>query len=377
MPIVVQPYRKEHETAVQDFNRRLQAAGDPDLVFYKTSAPQWLPRVDNHPLYNEYFVAVDDGIVRGAYALKHERVFVSGKGEIDVACYHHPLSEGIVNRSYAMVGALMVRDALQRQPFLYALGMGGYDRPLPKMLKALGWSLALVPFFFKVVNPSRFLREMHALRKSPLRRLVMNAGAVTGAGWLAFRVAQSALQAKARRSFDVNTPVTKVERVSEFSNWIDPLWLGAQAQYRLAADRDSATLRRLYSSGDQHFTRLRVSRNGIDIGWTVVGERRRDLKYGSMKVASIVDCWATPENAPAVAYAATSELETQKVDLIVSNQSRAAWGHALGACGFFTGPSNFIFAASKQYAEILQPFEENSSAFHITRADGDGLPRNF
>jgi hypothetical protein len=377
MPIVVQPYREEHESAVQDFNRRLQAAGDPDLVFYKTSAPQWLPRLDDHRLYNEYFVAVDNGTVRGAYALKHERVFVPGKGEIDVACYHHPLSEGIVNRSYALVGALMVRDALQRQPLLYALGMGGHDRPLPKMLKALGWSLALVPFFFKVVHPSRFLREMHALRTSSLRRLLMDVGASTGLGWLALRAAQTAVQAKSRRSASAGTAGTKVEGVPEFSNWVDPLWLEAREHYHLSANRDSATLRRLYTSSDQHFTRLRVSRTGIDVGWAVVGERRKDSKYGSMKVGSIVDCWAAPETAHVVTQAATRALENQNVDLIVSNQSHVAWGNALEARGFFKGPSNFIFAASKQYAQILQPFAEGSTAFHITRADGDGLPRNF
>ena len=169
---------------------------DPNLVFYKTSAPHWLPKLGDHPLYNEYFVAVDAGIVHGAYALKQERVFVPGQGEIAVACYHHPLSEGIVNRTYAAVGTLMVRDALQRQPLLYVLGMGGFDRPLPKMLKALGSSLALLPFFFKVAHPSRFLKEMKALRTSALRRLLMDVGAATGLGWLALRGAQKAKRAR-------------------------------------------------------------------------------------------------------------------------------------------------------------------------------------
>jgi hypothetical protein len=372
MAIVTQPYRPEHEPAVAEFNRRLQATADPDLVFYKTSAPQWLPKLGDHPLYSEYFVAVDAGIVRGAYALKHERVFVPGKGDIAVAYYHHPLSEGIVDRTYAAVGGLMLRDALLRQPMLYALGMGGYDRPLPKMLKALGWSLALLPFFFKIAHPSRFLKEMQALRTSPLRRILMDVGAATGLGWLAFRAAQTAKRTTWPRSAGVN-----VDRVSEFSDWADPLWLRAREQYRMAAVRDSVTLRRLYPAADRHFTRLRIRRNESDIGWTVVGERRKDPKHGSMNVGSILDCWASPENALAVAQAATRELEAQNVDLIVSNQSHIAWGHALERCGFFKGPSNFIFAASKKYAETLSPFAENSGAFHITRADGDGLPRNF
>jgi hypothetical protein len=372
MPIVIQPYREEHEPAVQEFNRRLQAAGDTDLVFYKTSAPQWLPKVETHPVYNEYFVAVDSGAVRGAYALKHERVFVPGKSSVRVACYHHPLSEGIVNRSYASIGGLMVRDALSRQPQLYALGMGGYDRPLPRMLKALGWSLVSLPFFFKVVHPSRFLREMHALRTSALRRAVMNAAAVTGLGWLAISAAQRALRARAARM-----PQIVSERVDEFSSWADALWLQAREQYQMTAARDSDTLRRLYARTDEPFIRLRIRRDATDIGWAVVGKRRKDARYGSLRVGSIVDCWASPGNALAVAQAAAKELETQDVDLIVSNQSHTVWAQALEFCGFFNGPSNFIFAASKKYAEILQPFGENSRGFHITRADGDGLPRNF
>jgi hypothetical protein len=380
MAIVIQPYRPEHEPAVADFNRRLQVTSDPSLVFYKTSVPQWLPRLGDHPLYNEYFVAVDAGIVRGAYALKHERVFVPGKGDIGVACYHHPLSEGIVNRGYAAVGASLLRDALVRQPLLYALGMGGYDRPLAKMLKAVGFSLAAVPFFFKVLHPSRFLREMQALRTSPLRRILMDTSAATGVGWLALHAAQNAKRARSLLSSNEKADAktdTNVDRIPEFASWADSLWLRARPQYRMTAIRDSTILQRLYPAADGHFSRLRIRRNEIDIGWAVVGERRKDSKYGSLTVGSIVDGWASPENALAVMQAATRELEAQNVDLIVSNQSDKAWGRALESCGFFKGPSNFIFAASKKYAELLHPFAENSSAFHITRADGDGLPRNF
>jgi hypothetical protein len=213
---------------------------------------------------------------------------------------------------------------------------------------------------------------MQALRTSPLRRILMDIGAATGLGWLALRGAQNAKRARWPRSAGVN-----VSRVPEFSEWADPLWLQAREQYRMAAVRDSATLRRLYPAADRHFTRLRIRRNQIDIGWAVVGEKRKDPKYGSMTVGSIVDAWASPADAIAVIKAATRELEAQNVDLIVSNQSHLAWGHALGRSGFFQGPSNFIFAASKKYAEALHPFAENCRAFHITRADGDGLPRNF
>src|SRR5258708_36031311 len=100
-----------------------------------------------------------------------------------IGYYHHALSEGIVNKSHAMVGTLLLRDAMQRAPLLYCVGMGGYDRPLPQMLVRLGWTHCLVPFFFFVVNPSRFLRNMQTLRSSPSRKLLMDLAAYSGAGW--------------------------------------------------------------------------------------------------------------------------------------------------------------------------------------------------
>jgi len=62
------------------------------------------------------------------------------------------------------------------------------------------------------------------------------------------------------------------------------------------------------SASDAHFTRLRVHRSGHDIGWAVVGERRKDGKYGAMRVGSIVDCWALPEDALPVVQAASAAL---------------------------------------------------------------------
>ena len=152
MAIVIQPYRPEHEPAVAEFNRRLRQAGaDENMVFYRWAEPRWLPRTAESRIYNEFFVAVDGGTVRGGYALKTQEFFFPD-GEIrSLGYYHHPLSEGIVNKAHAIVGTLLLRDAMQRAPLLYCLGMGGYDRPLPQMLVRLGWAHCLVPFFFRVV----------------------------------------------------------------------------------------------------------------------------------------------------------------------------------------------------------------------------------
>ena len=372
MPISIQPYLREHEPAVAEFNRRLQAlTHDPDLVFSQSAVPRWLPPQPGSPVWNEFFVAVDGPAVRGAYGLKQEQMFVRGKGTFNVACYHHSLAEGIVDRSYASVGALLVRDALARQPLLYVLGMGGFDRPIAKMLKALGFNLTLLPFYFRVVHPTKFLLEMQALRRHRWRAFLMNLAAITGTGWLGIQAAQ----AFARRKQGATDFVA--EKVSEFSPWADDLWNVAKDSVSMAAIRDARTLSLLYPAHDQFLTRIRVKRGGRIIGWAVVGERRKDSKFGAMRVGSVVDCWAPPEDAGAVVRAAAEAIEKRGVDLIVSNQAHHRWCRSFEKSGFLKGPSTFVLALSRKLTELLEPFQQNRPSIHVTRADGDGLPKNF
>ena len=131
MAIVIQPYRPEHEPAVAEFNQRLRQAGqDENMVFYRYAEPRWLPRFADSRIYNEFFVALDGGIVRGGYALKTQDFFFPDGQIRSIGYYHHPLSEGIVNKAHAIVGTLLLRDAMQRAPLLYCLGMGGYAESL-------------------------------------------------------------------------------------------------------------------------------------------------------------------------------------------------------------------------------------------------------
>lgn len=371
MAVVIQPYEEHHESAVKAFNQRLRSAmGDPNLVFSERSHPVWLPKMEGSPLYNQYFVALEGETVHGAYALKYERFFIAGHGECTVACYHHALSEGIVNRSYSRVGSLLLRDAVWREPMLYALGMGGYDRPLPQMLKALGWTMHLVPFYFLIVKPYRFFREMAVLRNSFWKRCFMDLMAFSAVGWVAVKGAQ-----KVRRLQLDSIGRLEITEMDVFSDWAEALWLTAKNTYAVASVRDRDTLHRLYPPNYRYLTVLRVSVQGEPIGWAAVGERRRDAKYGGLRVGSIVDCWARPENAIFVVGAAARVLEQQSMDLIVSNQSHHGWASALEACGFFKAESNFVFAASRKFATLLQG--SRFSDFHLTRANGDGLPNNF
>jgi hypothetical protein len=133
----------------------------------------------------------------------------------------------------------------------------------------------------------------------------------------------------------------------------------------------------LYPPSETHLTRIEVRRDGKLTGWAVVGERRKDSKYGTMRVGSVVDCLSLPGEFLPVVQAATEVLTSQDFDLILTNQSHGNWCQAFKAAGYLTGPSNFLFAASKKLAELLTPFDQVRLRMHFTRADGDGLPKNF
>jgi hypothetical protein len=376
MAIVIQPYRPEHEHAVDEFNQRLRQSGaDENMVFYRWAEPRWLPRAAESCVFNEYFVAVDGGVVRGGYALKTQD-FLFPDGQVRaIGYYHHPLSEGIANKAHAIVGTLLLRDAMQRAPLLYCLGMGGYENPLPQMLVRLGWTHCLVPFFFRVINASAFLKNIQTLRSSPARRFLMDAAALTGAGTSALKLFQAYRSLHAPRSGAF--AAIEVGSFDADAKSMQSLWQEAKQDCSFAALRDAEALQTLYPPTQTKLTRLVVKRAGSAIGWAVVGERRKDAKYGDLRVGSVVDCLAPAADMFSVVKAATKALEHQGFNLILSNQSHHSWGAAFAAAGYLQGPSNFIFAASKQLAELLIPFDEVRPRMHLTRADGDGLPANF
>ena len=362
----VVPFTPQYEEQVRRFNQRLEpalAAPFPD-----ESQPDWLPRKDGLNLYQEYFLAVDeDSAVRGAYILKHQDFRVDGTIR-SIADYRFPLSEGIIDGAYNFVGLRLLTHALTKQPRLFALGMGGFEQPLPKMLQAARWGLAPVPFYFRVVRPVAFLRNLAPLRTTSLRRTASDIAAVTGLGWLAVKSYQ-AVRATMRMPKSI-----ACERVEEFATWSDDLWAACKDRYALIAVRDSTVLRALYPSADMRFIRIKITRDGRVLGWAVLlaTQMQGHPHFGRMKVGTLVDCLADPGDAPIVAAYAREVLEAEGVDLIVTNQSHAAWCHALAACGFIEGPTNFLFAASPKFAAPFRPFDRCRGSFHVNRGDGDG-----
>ena len=355
--------------AVRQFNQRLREGNAPaDYVFSETATPNWLPKNATSPVYNEYFLALEGHAVRGAFVLKHQMFSFSGSLK-PLVYMHHPFSEGVVNRRYAQVGTQMLMRIVRDHPLLFALGMGGYDRPLPRMLLALKWQHCPIPFYFRVCRAGRFLREMQTFRGTAIKRLAADIAAGSGLGALALKAWQGV---RGRRGLSQRA---QAEVVREFDDWADGIWQDTNSDFSMIAVRDSCSLRTLYPAENSKLTRIRMSINGRVVGWAVVGilHRPGHEQYGDLRVGTILDALSRPEHAKAVIAAATNVLMDLGADLIGSNQSHSAWIYALKECGFLHGPSNFIFAAAPGISKLLEPFREKSLEAHLTRGDGDNL----
>src|SRR5438876_5818596 len=163
MPIVVEPYGPNWMSAVHDFNQRLsEGAVSADFRFPEGDASTWPCKEPRCP-FEERFVAVDAGMVRGGYILKHQDFMIRGVVR-SIAQYRLPISEGIINRRHVGVGPRLLRHALHVQPLLFVLGMGGVENALARMLAAVGWRLWTVPFYFRACQPSAVVRTLVAQR---------------------------------------------------------------------------------------------------------------------------------------------------------------------------------------------------------------------
>ena len=357
-----QPFTPDLAPVVAEFNARLLAGGaDPELLFPENPAPERRPD-ESRRLLEERFLMVEEGSVHGGFILRHQDFWLGGS-VASIAHFRLPLSEGIVNRKFAGLGAQMVRHALGEQPLLFALGMGGRQQALPRLLEAMQWKLWEVPFYFLVNRPFRFLRGIRVLRSDAWRRVALDAAAWSGRGWVVARTAQWVRVRAAPQD-------VMLENIQAFSNWADELWDDCKPHYSFLAVRDSAALKLLYPEGSERFLRRRVRRNGKPVGWFVALDTAMQghKQFGNLRVGTVADALARPEDAETVMHAAAGFLRARGVDLIVSNQMHPAWGAALRSTGFFQAPSNFLLAISPKLGEHCG----DPRGIHINRGDGDG-----
>jgi hypothetical protein len=274
--------------AIRDFNARLDAAGAPGgFRFPEHHVSSWLPKMDRRRLYEEYFALLERGTVRGCYIFKQQDFSFDGVIR-PVGFWHWSISEGMINNKYFWVASQMLAPELKAQPLIYGLAM---TEQLTRLLTGLGWPVCRVPFYFKMNRPEPCLSEIRALRKTKVQRLIANIAARTGIGGLALRALQGARESRAPRN-------EWAEVVERFSSWADDLWDACKGQYAMVAVRDSENLNILYPAGSR-FLCYKVTRGSAVLGWAVLLDTQmHDNKhFGNLRVGSIVDCLALPEQA--------------------------------------------------------------------------------
>ena len=229
MAIKIAPYTDDYILGVRELNLRLKKGGS-SRKFSLRSTSAWLPKTEGREIYQEYFLALEgDSAVRGGYELKHQAFLIQNESKA-VAFISNPISEGIVNKNYSLVGLQLIRDAQKKQPFLFALGMGGYSQPLPQILKALGWTIKQVPFYFRVVSSRNFLNNIMYLRNSATKRVLMEFLKLTGIGKLGINLIQAINQKRKSRADSISFDV-----VPSFGSWADHLWETCHKEYSLKA----------------------------------------------------------------------------------------------------------------------------------------------
>jgi hypothetical protein len=364
MPTLIREILPADAESIREFNSRLEMAG-VTFAFPLDSSKlmQKEPGVDapNQAAY----ISSDGSAIRGGYILKSEQVFV-GEQSFLVGNYQLPLSEGIVDRKYAMVGVQLIKDALGRQSRLYCLGMGSTARPLPRLLSKLGWTVSKVPFLFRIENARNFTKEIRWLRQRTRLRLLLDLARNTGI--LAGIVGLARLR---RRVFGFRPPAGVIfADVADFSQEIDELFFNVRADYGLMCDRRAAAMRVRLPASDSKLSRLVLWKSGRVAGWVVVSisQLSSHTQFGNMKLGCLVDGLGAPADVGLLVGEACRRFEKARCDLLVSNQTHPAWIASLRRQGFFQGPSNFILALSPPLAASRAAV----SSAHFNRSDGDG-----
>jgi hypothetical protein len=368
------PLSQDLVAACHRFNGRLAPAnlgGEVTCVPNSPGPQSGTPQ----PMENQRFVAIDaSGEIRGAYQLRWQYFWLDGSQFLGAA-YGFPVSEGMIDKRYAMLGVGILRDALKRCECLYTLGAGGADGHVFRVAKHAGWQIHDVPFLFKIIHAARFTRLLPQLHTTAARRALAQFGAATGLAQLAASVLQLGSAARTGRLSSSSRRVS-VERVYDLSAIADEIWLRVRSSYRFCVVRDAAHLSGMYPLSRRDLHLLAVRHAGELVGWAVVMTEnlsRLRVYLGYIAPGLIVDAFGDPSFSREIVSAAASYLADQNVDVILTNESHQRWIRAYKSAGFLTRPSQFPFISSRALSQRLAPLPEIISQSHLCRGDGDGV----
>jgi hypothetical protein len=359
------PYTERAAPAVRAFNQRMSGARAPTEFLLPEGARAASGALE--PLARTQYLAIDGDTVRGGVAVVEQPTWVNGR-VVATHNYQAPLSEGIVDRRYSFVGLQMLKHLEQRRPLAFAVGMGSDQNALPRLLKALGWTVRPVPFMFRVANVARVLAELSPLRSSRWRRVAARLATASRAAWLGVELCQARARLARSRVRRIG-----VEPIGWWGSWADALWEPRRFPYSLAVIRDRRTLKSLYPLHDDRVLAFVVREGSEPVGWAAClnTEMSGHKDFGNLRVATVLDAVARPEWLATVAAGVSDALTAAGADLLITNQSHASWADAFRRAGFLRGPSNYLLATSRALTEEVCR-GGGEAVVHVTRGDADG-----
>lgn len=359
----VRRFQSEDLPRISRLNARLAAGGVQWHVWGEGPADG----DDRRPIATRCFVAEADDEVRGAVWL-HEHAFWVDGAERRAGWAKYPVSESLVDPAFGGVPAAMLIKLTREQPLLMALGMGGRDGAFARLLQGMRWKGVDVPFMVRLARPGRVLRHLRSVRSTAARRIALDLLAFTGLGWAGWRLVEGWQRLRAGRAAPLEVTVE-----THFGEWADETWHRTRGAYGFVAARDAAMLNAMYPP-ELPVARLRMRRDGREVGWSVV--LLRDLRdrpanpFGPLRVGLIADAMGDPADAAAIIGAADAHLQRLGPDLLWSNQLHPAWVEALAAAGYRAAPSQFAMLWSAKMDAALGTAAERG--MHVNRGDCDG-----
>ena len=351
---------------IHDFNKDLE---DHKISFRLPVPTSRYSRGDDFIHERSFVLTENKTTIRAGYTLKCQWFKVNDT-LLQIGYYYRPVSAGLFNKKFNVCGVLLVNDAQKRYPNIFSLGMGGVSEALPKLLKGLNWNLQKIPFFFKICHPLSFLKNIRYFKGNKLKSFIIFLLGKSGLGWLCikfFFLIVSLFYIRLKKE-----PYIAVEGIDVFDQDLNSVWEKAKQHSSFIAVRNCEYLKTLYS--DKRFIKLKFIGDNKIVGWSVSLCTQLDdhKQFGHMKLGSIVDCLSLRGYEKSIIRKTSEMLENKGVDLIVSNQSHVFWKNAFKINSFINGPSNFIFASSRELSNKLVENIKLKNYMHITRGDGDG-----
>jgi hypothetical protein len=354
------PFSESGVDAAKAFNRRITRDGEAPFLL-----PERVNRHESGVIRGTHYLAMDGAAARGGYLLTEYPSLLKSE-PATVANIQSPISESIVDSRFAMLPLQMIKQFLSHNPRCFVVGMGDQANALPRLLRASGWSLESVPFLFRIHRVSRFLSGMPMLQSPWWRRAGALTAVYSGAGSIGGRLLQRSRVKLAKGA--------SISIENAWGDWANEVWSGFAPSLRFGVRRDLLVLRELYPADHPRLRIHRISSGSRTLGWSVsfVKLMQNDPYFGNLRVASLLDCAATPGYFGTVAALADQALGEGAADLVITNQSLIEWQDAFANAGFRSGPSRFQLAMSPELTKILSKTPVADGTIHITRGDGDG-----